>query len=216
MNINEILKKVDHTNLLQTATESDIQKLCDEGIKFGVAAVCLAPTHVNFAKNYVQGKMNICTVVGFPNGYNTTFTKLFEAEDALKNGADEIDMVINIGWLKQGLFSNIEKEIYKIKSICGKKTLKVIVETCLLTDNEKTTMCKIVSQTGANYIKTSTGFSTFGAKLSDITLFTKHLNGTTKIKASGGINTLDDAKNFINAGASRLGTSKIIKLASAL
>ena len=212
MDINEILSKVDHTLLSQTSTLSQIQNLCDEGMKYKVASVCIPPSYVKFAKNHVGDELKICTVIGFPNGYSTTASKLFETEDALNNGADEIDMVINLGWIKDALYKDLEAEICEIKKVCGAKILKVIIETCLLTDEEKINMCSVVAGSSADFIKTSTGFSMSGATLEDINLFAKHIGRNVKIKAAGGIGSLDDAEKFIEAGAARLGTSKIIKL----
>lgn len=212
MNIEEILSKTDHTILSQTATISDIRKVCDEGMKYKTASVCIPPCYVKSAKDYTGGALKICTVIGFPNGYSSTSSKAFEAEEAINNGADEIDMVINIGWVKDFFYDKVEKEIRSIKSCCGKKTLKVIVETCLLNDYEKIKLCQIATETSADFIKTSTGFSKSGATPEDISLFLNHIGGKVKIKASGGINSLEDAENFINLGASRLGSSKIVKL----
>lgn len=213
MNEQEILKKVDHTILAQTARWEDIKKICDDGIKYNVASVCIPPSYVKDAKKYVEDKLKICTVIGFPNGYNTTNVKAYEALEAIENGADEIDMVINIGWLKDKKYENIEKEIIAIKNVCGNKILKVIIETCLLTDEEKAEMCKIVNNSGADYIKTSTGFSTSGATFEDIKLFKKELQGTSlKIKAAGGVKSFEDAERFIQLGADRLGTSRLVKL----
>ena len=213
MNINEILSKCDHTLLSQTATFDDIRAICDDGIKFNTASVCIPACYVKEAKEYVKDKLQICTVIGFPNGYSTTATKVYETADAINAGADEIDMVINIGHLKAKRYDAILEEIKKIKEACGEKILKVIIETCLLTDEEKIKMCEIVSESGADYIKTSTGFSTAGATTHDIEIFAKHVKPHVKIKAAGGIATLEDAENFINLGASRLGTSRIVKLA---
>lgn len=212
MEINEILKKIDHTLLSQDAKSTDICKLCDEGIKYGVASVCIPPSYVSFAKNYVGNKLKICTVIGFPNGYNSTATKCYETQDALNNGCDEVDMVINIGWLKDRRYNNIKSEISRIKSICDNKILKVIIETCMLTDDEKIIMCKIVTDSGADFIKTSTGFSMAGANLHDIMLFKQHIGKNLKIKAAGGIKSMQDAISFVDAGADRLGTSRIIRL----
>ena len=213
MNEQEILKKVDHTILAQTARWEDIKKICDDGIKYNVASVCIPPSYVKDAKKHVEDKLKICTVIGFPNGYNTTNVKAYEALEAIENGADEIDMVINIGWLKDKKYENIEKEIIAIKNVCGNKILKVIIETCLLTDEEKAEMCKIVNNSGADYIKTSTGFSTSGATFEDIKLFKKELQGTSlKIKAAGGVKSFEDAERFIQLGADRLGTSRLVKL----
>ena len=214
MDINEILSKVDHTLLAPTSTKEQIFKLCDEGIKYKVASVCIPPCYVRNAKKYVGDKLKICTVIGFPNGYNNTEVKLFETKNALGSGADEIDMVINICDLKNKNFSNIEKEIYDLKKLCGSKILKVIIETCLLTEEEKIKMCKIITKSGADFIKTSTGFSASGAKLEDIKLFAENIGENVKIKAAGGIKSLKDAEDFINCGASRLGTSKIVNIVS--
>lgn len=211
--IRDILKTVDHTLLSQTAVFSDIKKLCDEAIEYKTASVCIPPSYVKQAKCYAKDNLKICTVVGFPNGYNTTSTKMFETNEALENGADEIDMVINIGWLKDKEFSKLGEEIGKLKSICKDKILKVIIETCLLSLEEKIAMCKIVSESGADYIKTSTGFSKSGASLEDIELFSKNIGNGVKIKAAGGIGSLKTAEEFINAGAARLGSSKIVALA---
>lgn len=213
MNKQEILKKVDHTILAQTAIWEDIKKICDDGIKYNVASVCIPPSYVEQAKKYVGDKLKICTVIGFPNGYNTTNVKVYETLEAIEKGADEIDMVINIGWLKDKKYEEIEKEIKAIKNVCGNKILKVIIETCLLTDEEKAKMCKIVNNSGADYIKTSTGFSTSGATFEDIQLFKKELQGTSlKIKAAGGVKSFEDAEKFIQLGADRLGTSRLVKL----
>lgn len=212
MDTNLILSKVDHTFLAPAAVFDDIKLLCDDAIKYKVASVCIAPAFVKEAKNYVGNKMKICTVIGFPNGYMTTEAKVFETEDAIKNGADEIDMVINIGKLKEKNYSYVENEIAAVKKACGGKILKVIIETCLLTTEEKIKMCEIVSRAGADFIKTSTGFSSAGAKLEDIILFKKHVGKTVKIKAAGGISSLEDAWEFMNLGADRLGTSRIVKI----
>ena len=214
MELSKILEKVDHTLLNVDSTFASIIKLCDEAIQYKVASVCIAPYFVKNVKDYVENKMQICTVVGFPNGYNTKQCKLFETSNALENGADEIDMVINIGALKEGKFKYVEEEITEVKKICKQKILKVIVETCLLSREEKIEMCKIVSFSGADFIKTSTGFSTCGATLDDVKLFKNYVSKGVKIKAAGGIKTLKDAEGFINAGADRLGTSRIIKLLS--
>lgn len=213
MNIQEILSKCDHTLLSQSATWCDIKAICDDGIKYATASVCIPPSFVKEAKEYVGGKLAICTVIGFPNGYNTTAVKVFETADAIKNGADEIDMVINIGDLKAKKYDAIESEIKAIKAACDGKILKVIIETCLLTDEEKTKMCEIVTAAGADYIKTSTGFSTAGATKEDVALFAKHVGEGVLIKAAGGIASLADAEDFIALGASRLGTSRIVKIA---
>ena len=212
MQTNEILKHVDHTLLLQGATWEEIRQICDDGAKYQTASVCIPPSYIKQASEYVQGKVAICTVIGFPNGYMTTATKAFETKDALDNGADEIDMVINIGRLKDKKYDAIENEIRTLKEVCGEKVLKVIIETCLLTDEEKIKMCEIVTRAGADYIKTSTGFSTGGATFADIELFAKHVGEGVKIKAAGGISSMDDAEKFLELGADRLGTSRIIKL----
>ena len=206
----EILKKVDHTLLKQISTMEDIKKLCDDAIKFNTASVCIPPCYVKEAKEYVGDKMKICTVIGFPNGYNLTSVKMFETEEAIKDGADEIDMVINIGKLKEKKYDYILNEINGIKTKCNGKILKVIIETCLLTEEEKIKMCEIVSESEADYIKTSTGFSMGGATLEDIKLFKKYIKNNKKIKAAGGIKGFEDAEEFIEAGADRLGTSKLV------
>lgn len=211
MTIENILSKVDHTNLKQTATWEDIRNLCEEGIKYKVASICIPPSYVKRVKNEFGDEIKICTVIGFPNGYATTETKIFETDNAIKNGADEIDMVINIGWLKDRRYDDLLQEINKIKDACGDKILKVIIETCLLTDDEKVKMCEIVQRTDADYIKTSTGFSTSGATIDDIKLFKGTVKGRLKIKAAGGIQDTKDAEEFIRAGADRLGTSRVIK-----
>ena len=212
MDINKILASVDHTLLSQTATWEDIKTICDDGIRYSVASVCIPPSFVRAAKEYVCEKLKVCTVIGFPNGYNTTAVKVLETADAIKNGADEIDMVINIGELKSGNYSYVLNEIRALKTACGDKILKVIIETCLLSEEEKIKMCEIVSESGADFIKTSTGFSSGGATREDIKLFAKHVAPHVKIKAAGGIASLSDAEDFINLGASRLGTSRIIKI----
>lgn len=212
MNINEILSKVDHTLLSQSATWDEIKAICDDGMKYNTASVCIPASYVKQAKEYVGEKLAICTVIGFPNGYSTTATKVFETADAIKNGADEIDMVINVGWLKDKKYNDIIDEINAIKDACNGKILKVIIETCLLTDKEKIKMCEIVSNSNADFIKTSTGFSTGGATKADIELFAKHTTNGKKIKAAGGIASIEDAEDFINLGASRLGTSRIVKI----
>ena len=212
MKIEEILAKVDHTLLSQTATWEEIKKICDDGMKYKTASVCIPASYVKRAKEYVGDKLPICTVIGFPNGYSTTETKCFETADAVKNGADEIDMVINIGWLKDKKYAELTDEIKRVKAACGGKILKVIIETCLLTDDEKIEMCRIVTESGADFIKTSTGFSTEGATFDDIALFAKHVGPNVKIKAAGGISSVADAEKFISLGASRLGTSRIVKI----
>ncbi|MDD6022363.1 MAG: deoxyribose-phosphate aldolase [Oscillospiraceae bacterium] len=212
MEISEILKKVDHTVLNQASTWSDIKALCDDGIKYHCASVCIPPAYVKKAKEYVGNKIAVCTVIGFPNGYNTTKVKVFETEDAVDNGADEIDMVINIGMLRNKRYDDVLSEIRAVKAACRGKLLKVIIETCLLTEEEKIKMCQIVSESGADYIKTSTGFSTGGATREDIKLFAENVAPHLKIKAAGGISSLEDAEEFIKLGASRLGTSRIVKI----
>lgn len=212
MDINDILSKVDHTLLSQAATWEEIKQICDDGIKYGCASVCIPASYVKDAAEYVDGKIPVCTVIGFPNGYSTTAAKCFEAEDAVKNGAEEIDMVINIGALKDKKYEFTLNEINAVKAACHGKLLKVIIETCLLSDDEKIKMCEIVSESGADFIKTSTGFSTAGATREDVALFAKHVTGSTKIKAAGGIASLADAEDFIKLGADRLGTSRIVKL----
>lgn len=212
INKNEILSKVDHTFLKQTATWNDIKELCDDAIRYNTASVCIPPSFVKEAKEYVNEKMKVCTVIGFPNGYNTTDVKVFETSNAIQNGADEIDMVINIGMLKEKEYDAILNEINEIKKACGDKILKVIIETCLLTDEEKIKMCDIVSNSNADFIKTSTGFSTAGATIEDIKLFKKHIKNDKKIKAAGGISSFEDAERFIEEGASRLGTSRLVKI----
>lgn len=209
--IQEILAKVDHTLLAQNATWSEIQAICDDGIRYGCASVCIPASYVKQAAAYAAGKIAICTVIGFPNGYSTTAVKCFEAADAVKNGADEIDMVINIGWVKDGLYDQVLEEIRAVKAHCGGKLLKVIIETCLLTDEEKIEMCRVVSESGAEFIKTSTGFGGGGATREDIALFKAHVSPHVKIKAAGGIAGLDDARDFVALGADRLGTSRIVK-----
>lgn len=212
MEIKSILAKVDHTVLGQASTWSDIKALCDDGIKYGCASVCIPPSYVKQAKEYVGESLKICTVIGFPNGYNTTAVKCFETEEAVKNGADEIDMVINIGMLRDKRYDDVLNEIKEIRKSCEGKLLKVIIETCLITDEEKVKMCEIVSASGADYIKTSTGFSTGGATPEDIKLFAQNVAPHLKIKAAGGISSIDDAENFIRLGADRLGTSRIVKI----
>ena len=213
MELEEILKKVDHTLLSQTASLEEIKQICDDGIKYDTASVCIPASFVKQVKDYVGDRIKICTVIGFPNGYSTTAVKVFETQDAIDNGADEIDMVINIGWLKDKRYDDITNEIKAIKEACGKKLLKVIIETCLLTDDEKIKMCEIVTTAGADYIKTSTGFSTAGATFDDIKLFKEHVGEQVKIKAAGGIKSIDDAIKFIELGANRLGTSRLVKIA---
>ena len=216
MKIEEILSKCDHTLLTQTATWAQIKGICDDGMKYRTASVCIPASYVKQAKDYVGDKLAVCTVIGFPNGYDTTAAKCFMASDAVANGADEVDMVINIGWAKDGLFDQVRDEIAAVKKACGGKLLKVIIETCLLTDDEKIALCKAVSDSGADYIKTSTGFSKAGATFHDVELFAAHVAPHVKIKAAGGISSLEDAEKFISLGASRLGTSRIVKLAKAM
>lgn len=213
MKISEILSRCDHTLLSQSATWEDIKAICDDGIKFSTASVCIPASYVKQAKEYVGDKLAICTVIGFPNGYSTTATKVFECKDAIANGADEIDTVINVGYLKSGRYDDILDELKALKAACGDKILKVIIETCLLTDEEKIKMCEIVTASGADYIKTSTGFSTGGATREDVALFAKHVGEGVKIKAAGGISSLKDAEDFIELGADRLGTSRVVKIA---
>ena len=213
MNINEILNKCDHTLLAQGATWAEIKAICDDGIEYKTASVCIPASHVKQAKEYVKDQLKICTVIGFPNGYSTTAVKVFECKDALANGADEIDTVINIGHLKDGKYDEILNELKSLKEACGEKILKVIIETCLLTDEEKIKMCEIVTASGADFIKTSTGFSTAGATKEDVALFAKHIGSNVQIKAAGGISSLEDAEDFISLGATRLGTSRIVKIA---
>ncbi len=210
-NVEKILAKCDHTLLLQASTWEQIKKLCDEGVRYATASVCIPPSFVKQAKEYAGTKLAICTVIGFPNGYNTTSVKVFETKDAIQNGADEIDMVINIGKLRQGLDKEVEEEIRQIKQACGEKILKVIIETCLLSEEEKLRACKIVTAAGADYIKTSTGFSTAGATLADVKLMRANVGERVLVKAAGGISGLQDAEDFLNAGASRLGTSRVVK-----
>ena len=216
MELSQILAKCDHTLLAQTATWADIKLICDDGMKYKTASVCIPASFVKQAKDYVGDKLAICTVIGFPNGYDTTASKCFMASDAVENGADEVDMVINVGWAKEGKFDAVRDEIAAVKKACKGKLLKVIIETCLLTDEEKIALCKAVSDSGADYIKTSTGFSTGGATFHDVELFAAHVAPHVKIKAAGGISSLADAEEFIRLGASRLGTSRIVKLAKAM
>lgn len=212
MDIKDILSKVDHTLLNPKATWEEIKNICDDGMKYCTASVCIPPSFVKRAKEYVGENLKICTVIGFPNGYNTTDVKIFETENALKNGADEIDMVINLGDLMDKKYDDILSEITKIKAVCGTKVLKVIIETCLLNEEQKIKMCEIVTKSGADFIKTSTGFSTGGATFEDIELFAKYVGKNIKIKAAGGISSIADAEKFISLGADRLGTSRIVKI----
>ena len=216
MELSEILAKCDHTLLNQAATWNDIKAICDDGIKYRTASVCIPASFVKQAKEYVGENLAICTVIGFPNGYATTKSKCFMASDAVDNGADEVDMVINIGWAKEGKWAELTSEIAAIKAACKGKLLKVIIETCLLTDEEKIALCKCVTDAKAAYIKTSTGFSTAGATFHDVELFAKHIGPDVKIKAAGGISSLEDAEKFIALGASRLGTSRIVKIAKGM
>ena len=212
MEIKDILSKVDHTLLKQESTWEQIKAICDDGIEYETASVCIPASFVKQAAEYAKGRVKICTVIGFPLGYSTTAVKVAETADAVKNGADEIDMVINVGWLKDKKYDELLDEIKQIKDACDGRVLKVIIETCLLTDEEKIKMCEIVSASGADYIKTSTGFSTGGATREDIALFAKHVSDGLKIKAAGGIRSISDAEDFIALGADRLGTSAIVKL----
>ena len=216
MDVKEILSKCDHTLLNQTATWAEIQAVCDDGMRFGCASVCIPASYVRRAAAYVQGKLPICTVIGFPNGYDTSAVKCFAAKDAVANGASEVDMVINLGWVKDGLWDEVLGEIRDVKTACGGKLLKVIVETCFLTEAEKVKLCGIVTESGAEYIKTSTGFGGGGATREDVALFAKHVGSGVKIKAAGGISGLEDAEDFLRLGASRLGTSRVVKAAKAL
>lgn len=216
MELKEILARCDHTLLSPTATWADIQALCDDGMKYGTASVCIPASFVSRAKEYVGDKLAICTVIGFPNGYDTTASKCFMAYNAVTGGADEIDMVVNLGWVKEGNWEALTEEIRQIKGHCCGKILKVIIETCLLTREEKINLCKVVTEAGADYIKTSTGFSTAGATFDDVKLFKEHVGSHVKIKAAGGISSLEDAQQFIGLGADRLGTSRIVKIAKSL
>ena len=212
MDKKEMLKTVDHTLLTQTATWEEIRKILDEGIKYQTASACIPAAYVKQAADYAEGRLPICTVIGFPNGYSTTAVKVYETKDAIANGAAEIDMVINIGWVKDGKYQEIEDEIRQIHEACGGRILKVIIETCLLTEEEKIRMCETVTRAGAVYIKTSTGFSTAGATFADVELMRKHIGKEVKVKAAGGIASLDDAEKFIALGADRLGTSRMISI----
>ena len=212
MDIKEITSKVDHTLLQQQATWKEIKEICDDAVTYQTASICIPASYVKQAADYLNGKIPVCTVIGFPNGYSTTAVKVFETEDAVKNGASEIDMVINIGWVKDGLYDKVLDEIKQVKKACNGKLLKVIIETCLLTDEEKIKMCEVVTESGAEYIKTSTGFSTAGATFADIELFSKHIGPNVKMKAAGGISSIADAEKFVELGASRLGTSRIVKI----
>lgn len=216
MELSEILIKCDHTLLSQAATWEEIKAVCDDGMKYQTASVCIPASFVWQAKEYVGEKLKICTVIGFPNGYDTTRSKCYMAGDAVANGADEIDMVINIGWVKEGKWDALTQEIRQVKAHCQGKLLKVIIETCLLTEEEKIQMCKVVTEAGGDYIKTSTGFSSAGATFEDVALFAQHIGPKVKIKAAGGISSLEDAEKFIALGADRLGTSRIVKIAKGL
>ena len=213
MEWNQILSHVDHTLLKQEARWEDIQKIVEEGIRYGCASVCIPPSYVKQAAEYAQGKVKVCTVIGFPNGYNTTAVKCFEARNAVDSGADEIDMVVNLGWVKDGLYGQVLEEIRSVKFSCGEHVLKVIIETCLLTQEEKERLCQVVSESGADYIKTSTGFSTGGATKEDVALLREHTAPQVKVKAAGGISSKEDAEDFLALGADRLGTSRLVKLA---
>ena len=215
MDRNGILKLVDHTLLAQTATWEEIKVICDDAITYGTASVCIPPSYVKRVKEYVGDKMAVCTVIGFPNGYNTTAVKEFETKEALKEGADEIDMVVNLGDVRDGNFEKVTDEIRTLKAACGNKILKVIVETCLLTEEEKIALCKAVTEAKADFIKTSTGFSKAGATFEDVELFAKHIGPDVKIKAAGGISSFDDAEKFVELGASRLGTSRLVQIMKA-
>lgn len=212
MELAKIVGTVDHTLLKQVATWEQIKELCDDAMHYQTASVCIPASYVKQAKEYMGSAMRVCTVIGFPNGYSTTAVKVFETQDAVQNGADEIDMVINIGWVKDGLYGQVTEEIKQIKQACGGRILKVIVETCLLTEEEKIRMCEVVTRSGADFIKTSTGFSTGGATFDDVALFAKHIGPGIKIKAAGGIASMEDAERFLSLGASRLGTSRIIQI----
>lgn len=212
MDRKDILKSVDHTLLAQTATWGDIRRILDDAMKYGTASACIPAAYVKQAAEYVEGRLPICTVIGFPNGYSTTAVKVFEAKDAVANGAQEIDMVINIGYLKDKRYREVEDEIRQVHEACGGKILKVIIETCLLTEEEKMKICEIVTEAGAEYIKTSTGFSTAGATFADVKLMRAHIGKEVKVKAAGGIASFDDAEEFIRLGADRLGTSRLVKI----
>ena len=213
MDKKKILSAVDHTLLSQTARWEEIKKICDDAVSYGTASVCIPPSYVKRAKEYLGDRMAVCTVIGFPNGYQTEAVKVFETRDAIENGADEIDMVINLGDVKDGNYQKVEEEIRRVKEACGSKIMKVIIETCLLTEEEKIRMCQAVTDSGADFIKTSTGFSTAGATFADIRLFAEHVGEGVKIKAAGGISSFADAEEFLSLGASRLGTSRLVKLA---
>ena len=215
MNREELLGRVDHTVLSQTATWEDIRTLCDDAVACQTASVCIPPSYVKRAKEYLGDRMAVCTDIGFPNGYNTTAVKVFETEEAIREGADEIDMVVNLGDVRMGEFEKVTDEIRALKKACGDKVLKVIVETCLLTEEEKVALCRAVTEAGADYIKTSTGFSTAGATFADVELFAAHVGPGVKIKAAGGIGSFEDAEKFVSLGADRLGTSRLVKIVKA-
>ena len=212
MNTSDVLKIVDHTLLAQTATWAQIREILDDAMKYHTASACIPAAYVKQAAEYVQGRLPICTVIGFPNGYSTTETKVFEAKNAIENGANEIDMVINVGFLKDGRYEKVEEEIRKIHEACDGKILKVIIETCLLTEDEKIKMCELVTKAGAEFIKTATGFSTAGATFADVKLMKEHVGEGVKVKAAGGISSFDDAEEFMRLGADRLGTSRLVKI----
>lgn len=212
MELNDILVRVDHTLLKPESTWEQIREICDDAVNYGCASVCIPPAFVHQAAEYLAGRTGVCTVIGFPNGYHTTEVKVFEARNALENGADEIDMVINIGWAKEGRWDELEREIRAVKSVCGAHILKVIIETCLLTEEEKIAMCRVVTAAGADYIKTSTGFSSGGATREDVALLRANVGERVKVKAAGGISSLEDAEEFVALGADRLGTSRIVKI----
>ena len=216
MELREILGRCDHTLLRPDATWEEVRRLCDEGVEYGVASVCISPCHVAAAAAYLGGRLPVCTVVGFPGGASSTAVKCFEAAEAIGDGADELDMVANIGWIKAGMFREVRQEIGEVKRICARHVLKVIIETCLLTEEEKIEMCRVVSDSGADYIKTSTGFSTGGATFEDVRLIKAHIEPHLRIKASGGISSLADAESFLRLGADRLGTSRLVRLAREL
>lgn len=213
MELSEILKRCDHTLLRQDASIAEIRQLCDDGIRYGVASVCIPPAHVAGARQYVGDRLRICTVIGFPNGYSTSAVKAFEAADAIRRGADEIDMVVNLGMIKDGCYDAVLDEIRDVKAACGDHILKVIIETCLLTEDEKIALCRVVSESGADFIKTSTGFSTGGATPEDVQLLRAHCADHVSVKAAGGISTLEDAERLLLCGADRLGTSRLVRLA---
>ena len=216
MTYQDVLSKVDHTVLKQTATWADIQKLCDDAVKYHTASICIPPAYVKQAAEYLNGRIPVCTVIGFPNGSNTTESKAFEVRDAVKNGAEELDMVVNIGWVKDGKYEDVLREINCLKEACDGKLLKVIIETCLLTRDEIVSLCDVVSRSDADFIKTSTGFSTAGATFEDVELMVKHMTGGKKVKAAGGISGFEDGKRFIELGAQRLGTSRLVAQAKSI